>query len=127
MHSKFNPHAIQYPWVATAASTRLSTFDFADVTWLWRYEDGPLDWQKVMDSAAQNDIVITAPQYVGEVKYKEDQDNRYNSEFASRLSLDPRFRGPIRFQAGRFEPVEVAVFLRQTLGCRLGQNGFATE
>jgi len=124
---EFNPPAIQYPWVAAAASTRLSKFDFADVTWLWRYEDGPLDWQKVMDSAAQSDIVITAPHYVGEVKYKEDLDNQHNLEFTDRLSGDPRFQSPIRIQVGRFEPVEVAVFLRQTLGCRLGQNGFATE
>src|ERR1019366_1662947 len=79
---EFNPPAIQYPWVAEAASTRLSTFDFADVTWLWRYEDGPLDWQKVMAAAGQSDIVITAPHYVGEVKYKENLDNQYNAEFA---------------------------------------------
>ena len=119
---EFNPPAIQYPWVAEAASTRLSTFDFADVTWLWRYEDGPLDWQKVMAAAGQSDIVITAPHYVGEMKYKEDQDNRHNPEFADRLSADPRFQGPIRFQVGRFEPVEVAVFLKRTLVCHLDQT-----
>ena len=108
---EFDPPAIQYPWVAAAASTStFSKFHAPDVTWLWRYEDGSLDWQKVMDSAAQSDIVITAPHYVGEVEVKEDQDNQHNSEFASRLSLDSRFQGPIRFQVGRFEPVEVAVF-----------------
>jgi 4-amino-4-deoxy-L-arabinose transferase-like glycosyltransferase len=119
---EFNPPAIQYPWVAEAASTRLSTFDFPDVTWLWRYEDGPVDWQKVMASAGQSDIVITAPHYVGEVKYKEDQDNRNNLEFADRLSVEPRFQGPIRFQVGRFEPVEVAVFLKRTLVCHPDQT-----
>jgi len=114
---EFNPPAIQYPWVAAAASTRLSKFNFPDVTWLWRYEDGPLDWRKVMDSAAQSDIIITAPHYVGQVKYKEDQDNQHNLEFTDRLSGDPRFQGPIRIQVGRFEPVEVAVFLKRTLVC----------
>lgn len=114
---EFNPPAIQYPWVAAAASTRLSKFHFPEVTWLWRYEDGPLDWRKVMDSAAQSDIIITAPHYVGEVKYKEDQDNQHNLEFTDRLSGDPRFQGPIRIQVGRFEPVEVAVFLKRTLVC----------
>jgi hypothetical protein len=29
-----------------------------DVIWLWRYEDGLGDWQKVMDAADQNDIVL---------------------------------------------------------------------
>jgi len=113
---EFNPPAIQYPWVAAAVSTRANSRP-PDVTWLWRYEDGPLDWRKVMDSAAQSDIVITAPHYVGEVRIKEDWDNQYNSEFAERLSRDPRFQGPIRFHVGRFEPVAVAVFLNRTLVC----------
>jgi 4-amino-4-deoxy-L-arabinose transferase-like glycosyltransferase len=124
---EFNPPAIEYPWAAAAASTRLSTFDFPNVTWLWRYEDGPLDWRKVMDSAAQSDLIITAPYYVGEVTTKEDRDNQHNSEFADQLSLDPRFQGPIRFQVGRFEPIELVVFLREALECHPGQNGFATH
>jgi hypothetical protein len=119
---EFNPPAIQYPWVAAVASTRLSKFHFPDVTWLWRYEDGPVGWQKVMASAGQSDIVITAPHYIGEVKYKEDQDNRNNSEFADRLSVDPRFQAPIRFQVGRFEPIDVAVFVKRTLVCHSDQT-----
>ena len=108
---EFNPPAIQYPWVAEAAATPLSSkFQFPDVTWLWRYEDGPIDWRKVIESAAQSDVIITAPHYVGEVRIKEDQDNRYNSEFAGRLAADSRFQGPIRFQVGRFDPIEIAVF-----------------
>ena len=74
-----------------------------------------------MDSSAQSDIIITAPHYVGETRLKEDQDNQYNSEFASRLSLDSRFQGPIRFQVGRFGPIEVAVFLNRNLGCHPDQ------
>jgi hypothetical protein len=119
---EFNPPAIQYPWVAAAASgSTVSKFQPPDVTWLWRYEDGPLYWPKIMDSAAQSDIVITAPHYVGEVEVKEDRDNGYNSEFTDRLSHDPRFQGPIRFQVGRFEPVEVAVFVNRTLVCHADQ------
>ena len=119
---EFNSAAIQYPWVAAAStSTRYAKFHPPDVTWLWRYEDGPLDWRKAMDSSAQSDIVITAPHYVGETRLKEDQDNQYNSEFASRLSLDSRFQGPIRFQVGRFGPIEVTVFLNRNLGCHPDQ------
>jgi 4-amino-4-deoxy-L-arabinose transferase-like glycosyltransferase len=112
----FNPPSIQYPWVPSAF------ISYPNVTWLWRYEDGPLDWQKVMASAGQSDIVITAPHYVGEVKYKEDLDNQYNAEFAGRFSQDPRFRGPIRIEMGRFQPVEIDLFLRKTLVCRAGQS-----
>ena len=68
------------------------------MTWLWRYEDGPLDWQKVMDATGKSDIVLTAPHYVGEVRNKEDLDNQHNAEFAARLSADPFFRGPIRLE-----------------------------
>jgi 4-amino-4-deoxy-L-arabinose transferase-like glycosyltransferase len=115
---EFDPPAIAYPWVAAAASTHLGTFAVPDATWLWRYEDRPLDWQKVMNSAAQSDFVITVPEYVGEVINKEDKDNQYNSEFADRLSLDSRFQGPIRFQTGRFEPIEIVVFSKRTLVCQ---------
>ncbi|MFZ0885547.1 MAG: glycosyltransferase family 39 protein [Candidatus Acidiferrales bacterium] len=118
---EFDPPAIQYPWIAAATATRATTIDLPDVTWLWRYEDGTIDWQKVMDGADQSDIVFTAPRYVGEVENKEDLDNQYNAEFADRLSRDPGFRGPIRFEMGRFEPVEMDVFLKKTLVCSAGQ------
>jgi len=119
---EFNPPAIQYPWVAEAALTRLSKLDFPNVTWLWRYEDGPVDWEKVMASAGQSDMVITAPHYVGELKYKEDRDNQHNAELADRLSVDPLFQSPIRFQVGRFEPIDVAVFVKRTLVCHPSQT-----
>jgi 4-amino-4-deoxy-L-arabinose transferase-like glycosyltransferase len=112
----FNPPSIQYPWIRSAFMS------YPNVTWLWRYEDGPLDWQKVMDTAGQSDVVLTAPHYIGDVKNKEDLDNQYNAEFAGRLYRDPRFRGPIRIEMGRFQPVEIDLFLRKTLVCRAGQG-----
>ncbi len=107
----FNPPQIEYPWVAGGASS-------PDVTWLWRYEEGPLNWAKVSSSIGQSDIVLTAPHYIGQLTDKLDLDNQHNAEFADRLSRDPRFRGPIRVAMGRFEPVEVDVFLKKTLVCR---------
>jgi hypothetical protein len=74
-----------------------------------------------MESAEHSDIVLTAPHYVGELEIKEDLDNKYNAEFADRLSRDPRFRGPIRVKMGRFEPVEMDVFLKKTLVCHYSQ------
>src|SRR5262249_15313823 len=100
----FDPPQIEFPWAAQPTSTgHDATLDFPDVTWLWRYEDGSLDWRKVMDAAGQSDIVVTAPRYIGEVRNKEDLDNQFNGDFAARLSLDPQFRGPIRLEMGRFE------------------------
>jgi 4-amino-4-deoxy-L-arabinose transferase-like glycosyltransferase len=106
----FNPPQIEYPFVVGGAS--------AEVTWLWRYEDGPLTWQRVSSLLEHSDIVLTAPHYIGQVSDKQDLDNQHNAEFADRLSQDPRFRGPIPVVMGRFEPVKVEVFLKKTLGCR---------
>jgi hypothetical protein len=61
------------------------------------------------------------------LKNKEDLDNQYNAEFASRLSQDPRFRGPIRLEMGRFEPVEVDVFLKKSLVCQSGQQASTNQ
>ena len=107
----FDAPQIQFFWISKGLAQ-------PEVTWLWRYEDGPLDWQKVMDAADQNDIVITAPGFVGESKIKEDLDNQHNAEFADRLSRDPHFRAPIHLGMGRFEPVEVLAFVNKTLVCR---------
>jgi hypothetical protein len=107
----FDLPQIQYFWISKGLSQ-------PDVIWLWRYEDGPLDWRRVIDAADQSDIVITAPHFIGEEKIKEDLDNEHNAEFADRLSRDSHFRAPIRLEMGRFEPVEVLVFVKSTLACR---------
>ena len=120
---EFDPPAIQYPWVMAAMPVRLSKIAYPDVTWLWRYEDGTLDWQKVMNSAAESDLVVTAPHYSGEAAIKEDEDNQYNAEFARRLGQDSRFQGPILFQAGRFSPVEIVVFAKRGLNCQAASIG----
>jgi 4-amino-4-deoxy-L-arabinose transferase-like glycosyltransferase len=113
----FNPPQIEYPWVASEVGSHNITLDYPDVTWLWRLEDGAMDWEKLMEGADHSDLVVTAPHYIGETKYREDLDNQYNAEFAQRLSMDPAFRGPIRLEMGRFEPVEVELYVRKTLVC----------
>jgi 4-amino-4-deoxy-L-arabinose transferase-like glycosyltransferase len=106
----FNGSQIQYSWLAQGLA-------FPDVTWLWRYEDGPIDWQKVLNLAEQRDVVMTAPNYVGQVTDHQDLDNQHNTEFAERLGQDPRFQGPIRLEMGQLDPVEVDVFLKSSLAC----------
>ena len=109
---------LEYPWVAREASSRRAVLYFPEVNWLWRYEDGTLDWEKVLNSASTSDLVVTAPNYQGGVG-KYDVDNKYNSEFAARLSRDPHFNGPILLKMGRFEPIEVQVFVSRSLTCHL--------
>ena len=113
----FNPPQIERPWAATVASTGLATFPYPSVSWLWRYEEGPIDWQKMMTSAESSDIVVTAPHFVGEMGSSEDLYNQYNSELAERLSRDPHFREPVHLKMGRFEPVDVLVFVNRTVVC----------
>lgn len=116
----FNPPQIVYPWIADGESP-------PDVNWLWRYEQGPLNWQEVMRAVGQSDIVLTAPHYVGQVTDKQDLDNQHNAEFAARLAQDPRFEGPIRLRLGRFKPVEVDAFLKIPLTCHLGDLAASNE
>jgi hypothetical protein len=110
-----NEAQISYFWVVEGATS-------PEVTWLWRYEQGPLDWQQVNSAIDSSDIVLTAPNYVGEVTDKQDVDNQHNAEFAERLAHDSRFRGPVSLKMGRFEPVEVTVFLRKSLVCGPAQK-----
>jgi 4-amino-4-deoxy-L-arabinose transferase-like glycosyltransferase len=107
----FNQPQIEYPWVVDGLPD-------PKVTWLWHYEEGALDWGKVSDSIESSDIVLTAPHYTGQLTDKQDLDNQHNAEFADRLSRDTRFRGPIRVEMGRFEPVEIDLFLKKSLACR---------
>jgi hypothetical protein len=42
-------------------------------------------------------------------------DNQYNAEFAERLEHDLRFSEPIYLTMGRFEPVELAIFVNKAV------------
>jgi len=106
----FNGNQIDYSWI-------LKGLPQPNVDWLWRYEDGAFDWPKLMNEADQNDIVITAPGYIGERVIKEDLDNQHNMEFAQHLSSDPLFQPPITLAMGRFEPVEVLAFVKKSFAC----------
>ncbi len=117
MGRPLNPPQIQYPWFVAGASPSEKN-GFSEPLWLWRYEQGPLDWQQLMISAEQSDIVLTAPTFEGQATDRQDLDNRPNREFAERLAADPYFRGPIRIEMGRFKPVEVLVFVKKNLACQ---------
>lgn len=120
MGRPLNPPQIVYPWFLDGTVSSDNWFWRSQPVWLWRYSEGPIDWQKVMSAADESDIVLTAPGFIGQVSDKQDLDNRYNAEFAGRLAADSGFQGPIRLKMGRFEPVEVQVFVRKSMVCRQG-------
>jgi hypothetical protein len=113
----FNPPQIGFPWVARAAATSDARIVVPKVTWLWRHEEGPPDWQRIMERADQADMVITAPQFTGEIADKADPDDQYNAEFEKRLLQDPLFKGPYFYPMGRFTSVEIAIFVKKDLSC----------
>ena len=123
MGRPLNPPQIVYPWFTDGTVSSDTWFWRWQPLWLWRYSEGQLDWQKVMSAADQSDIVLTAPNYIGQVSDKHNLDNLYNREFAERLAADSRFQGPIRLRMGQFEPVEVSVFVKAGLACRASSEG----
>lgn len=104
--SAMNPPQINSPWAKRNMQ--------AEVRLLWRYELGPIDWERVMQEAAKCHVIVTAPDYVGKKASKFDLDNQHNTEFMRRLAQDERFEGPIRLSIGRFDPVELVIFFTKT-------------
>ena len=88
----------------------------ADVRLLWRYEMGPIEWERVMQAAAQCDVIVTASDYVGKRANKNHLDNQHNTQFARRLEQDDRFEGPVRMKIGKYDPVELVIFFRNGTG-----------
>jgi 4-amino-4-deoxy-L-arabinose transferase-like glycosyltransferase len=120
MGRPFNPPQLVYPWMLEGAAP-------PETVWLWRYEQGPVDWQKVMSLVGDSDVVVTAPGFVGQITDRQDFDNRDNREFAEKMARDPRFQKPVLLKMGRFEPIEVTVFLRARLVCPSTAEGQAKQ
>ena len=109
----FNPPQITHPWAEYSAA-RPWVPKHTEDTWLWRYEDGPLDWRKLLDSLDRYDVLLTAPDLVGDRYDKEDLDNKNNSEFVRRLQADPRFAPPVVIRPVEDGP-DVYVYFRRTV------------
>ncbi len=125
--SEFNPPQMERPWAAAAARTSDETFPFPDVRSLWRYEEGPIDWQKVTRLADQSDIVVTAPSLFGGGRDMDDLSNEQNAELAERLSADPLFRSAVSIPMGRFRTVDVLVFVKKSLSCPSSEPSAAKQ
>ena len=114
--SAFNSPQINFPWAVHEEP-------FVEARWLWRNEQGPIQWEKIMGSLDSSDMVLTAPHYLGDPYSRDDIDNMHNADFAERLSRDFRFREPIHLGMGRFEPVDLLVFVKKALVCSSTRAG----
>jgi hypothetical protein len=97
-----SPPQIRFPWVVGGT--------VPEVHWLWRYEDGPIDWEVVRSRAATAAVVVTVPGIIGHVPDRHDEDNRHSAEFASLLAASDEFVEVGRLGVGRFERTSVRVF-----------------
>jgi Dolichyl-phosphate-mannose-protein mannosyltransferase len=125
--SALNDEQIERPWTAAAGQTADATFPFPGVRLLWRYEEGPIDWQRVMKSADESDLVVTAPSLFRKTGGMDDASNENNAELATRLSSDPLFRAPIVLEVGRFQAIDLLVFVKKSLPCGAGGKPPAGE
>lgn len=102
----FNIPQISYPWVKAKEEITVS--------WLWRYEDNTIDWEKVMNSIESSNVVLTIPGLVGNLPDKQDIDNQHNAELVQRLQNIPEFQEPIVLQINPSSFEKVFVFFRKT-------------
>lgn len=101
----FNPPQIALPWVRENEPV--------NVAWLWQYTFGEIDWNKVIAAAKSSNVVITVPKLIGGQADKQHLDNQHNAEFVSRLEKMPEFSPPVKLMMGRYEPVEIFVFINK--------------
>jgi 4-amino-4-deoxy-L-arabinose transferase-like glycosyltransferase len=85
------------------------------VTWLWRYEEGAIDWAAIRSKLTQADVVVTVLNYQGLAADKEPLDNAHNGELFTLLLKDPEFEGPVEIEVGAAPPARLVAFFRQQL------------
>jgi hypothetical protein len=89
--SSMNPPHIAMPWVRHHESV--------DVRWLWRFEQGPIDWDRIHATADSSQVIVTVRGMTGLPENAQQLDNAHNQEFFTWLSSDDRFDGPIPLRA----------------------------
>jgi hypothetical protein len=104
--SPLNPPQIQYSWLSHHEPV-------PPVTLLWRQENGVRDVASLVAAAGTNDVVFTVPELTTATLGTENSlDNRYNTDFAGRMSNDHDFGGPFHLSMGLLHPVDVWIFIR---------------
>ena len=99
------PPLISHPWIRR--------HEPVTVTWLWRYEEGAIDWETICSKLTKADVVITVLNYQGLAVDKEPLDNAHNGELVALLQKDPGFEGPVEIDVGTSPPAEIVAFFRR--------------
>jgi hypothetical protein len=98
--SAFSPPQIAHPWACKGESVT--------VRWLWRYEQGPIDWKAVNDQIAAADIVLSAPGF-----QINSLDNQHNNELVAQLRAQSDVWKATDFYFGANGESHVLGFIRQ--------------
>jgi hypothetical protein len=98
--SAFSPPQIEHPWACNGESVT--------VRWLWRYEQGPIDWRAVNDQIAAADIVVSAPGF-----QINSLDNQHNDELVAQLRAASDMWKATDLYFGANGESHVLVFIRQ--------------
>ena len=101
----FNGPQIRHAWYRVERDVPVTSLYHPDV-------DPSFVMPRMLDEAAQSQMVITVPGLRGDPSDGQPPINVFNSAFAAALSHDPRFVGPIVLDVGAKEPVNAVVFLR---------------
>ena len=105
-----SPPEVRYAWMREGGDAR--------VRWLWRFEEGPIDWTRVMCDVAASDLVLVVPPGVQprgdeRLAVARGVDNQHDAELIARIESSRAFNGPLRVRAGRVEPVELLVYVKR--------------
>jgi hypothetical protein len=103
--SAFNAPHLKYPWIRRGEPVKAKR--------LWRYEEGEIDWTKIQQKVQLSDIVITAPDFIGNPLDKQDLDNQHNKAFVSLMKANADFKEPLIIWQGATTPVKFLVFIKK--------------
>jgi hypothetical protein len=80
-------------------------------TWLWRSDEGEIDWATAMREVMRSDAVLVIPPaaLLTRTDY-ERQDNLHNAELISRVRATGAFEEAVPFRIGTLEPVDALLF-----------------
>lgn len=114
-YGQFNEPSLEAPWRRRG--------DWAVSHWLWRAEDGPLDWPAAQAELVRLKIqvVVTAPGFTAPADGSRlpepvRRDNADNAAFAAHMAREPGWLPPERFPIGTVNKAEVWVFVRDPRG-----------
>ncbi len=102
----FTAPEIAAPWVLVQEPI--------DIRWIWRYEEGTLDWPQAIAAVTASNVVVTALDIRGNAANNDVLDNQHNAELIQRMAALPDFSGPFELRLGRFDPAKIVVFIKNS-------------